>query len=57
MVLNWKVRGAPHLGKTVELALMVKAAVSQPQGHESRRADPASYIAHPGDTDKGKPTH
>lgn len=34
----WESGPAPRLGNTVELVLMVKALVSQPQGCENRRA-------------------
>lgn len=33
---------APHLGSTVELALVARAWVSQPDGHESRGAGSGS---------------
>jgi hypothetical protein len=36
---------APHLGSSVKLALVAKVYMSLPQGHESRRADPAPLLA------------
>ena len=53
----------PSLGNTVELVLMAKALVSQPQRHESKRDWPAAALgelawavwrAHPGDAGVGE---
>ena len=34
---------APHLDNPVELSLMEKARVRQPQGYENQRTSPGSY--------------
>lgn len=36
----------PSLGNRVELALVAKARVSQPQGHRYGRADPSPHYTH-----------